>query len=151
MPSSQIIKNNSYSWLCGRSCNFLPLSTMGHYYHCRVLYPQFVPSWKNKIRGSNARAAVWLKFTTCFFNDILSSPPFFSLSGQCDEPLGLESGALEDHNLLASSSFDTHSTGPHNARWVRYFLPVPSLTVGMWNFHFRAFLVLVSSIDLSLR
>ena len=35
---------------------------------------------------------------------------------QCNETLGLESGKIENQALSASSSYDEHSTGPHNAR-----------------------------------
>ena len=41
---------------------------------------------------------------------------FFSLSAQCIAPLGMESGAIEDSRISASSSFEDSTVGPHNAR-----------------------------------
>ncbi len=40
----------------------------------------------------------------------------FRSAGHCNNTLGLESGDIDDGALSASSSFDDHSTGPHNAR-----------------------------------
>jgi hypothetical protein len=37
--------------------------------------------------------------------------------GQCVGALGMESGAIRDEDIAASSSFDGASVGPHNARY----------------------------------
>ena len=37
-------------------------------------------------------------------------------TGSCNETLGLESGDILDEHITASSSFDSHNTGPQNAR-----------------------------------
>ena len=52
----------------------------------------------------------------------VSSPLFSLTTGQktCNETLGLESGKIENEALSASSSYDEHSTGPHNARYVHH-------------------------------
>ncbi|XP_054276180.1 discoidin domain-containing receptor tyrosine kinase B-like [Macrosteles quadrilineatus] len=36
--------------------------------------------------------------------------------GQCDVPLGMESGAIPDQDITASSAYDSGSVGPHHAR-----------------------------------
>ena len=38
------------------------------------------------------------------------------ITGSCNETLGLESGDILDEHITASSSFDSHNTGPQNAR-----------------------------------
>merc|ERR1719192_2603472 len=75
-------------------------------------HPRFFSDWKPRL------ALIFLAFACARLENTTSASKTSTsnFAGQCDEPLGLESGALEDHNLLASSSFDTHSTGPHNAR-----------------------------------
>ena len=42
--------------------------------------------------------------------------------GQCVGALGMESGAIRDEDIAASSSFDGASVGPHNARYVQFNL-----------------------------
>ncbi len=37
-------------------------------------------------------------------------------SATCIGPLGMESGAIKDDDISASSSFEHASVGPHNAR-----------------------------------
>ena len=39
------------------------------------------------------------------------------LLGRCVGALGMESGAIRDEDIAASSSFDGASVGPHNARY----------------------------------
>lgn len=39
-------------------------------------------------------------------------------SGQCRTALGMEEGKIPDHAISASSSYETKSVGPQNARWV---------------------------------
>ena len=42
---------------------------------------------------------------------------FVTQLGRCIGPLGMESGAIRDEDIAASSSFDGASVGPHNARY----------------------------------
>ena len=43
-------------------------------------------------------------------------------AGQCQTALGMESGAIPDHAITASSSFEEGSVGPESARSVDQFL-----------------------------
>ena len=71
----------------------------------------------------------------------VSSPLFSLTTGQktCNETLGLESGKIENEALSASSSYDEHSTGPHNARYVHYLnlLGWPTFVACGWKKGFR--------------
>lgn len=40
----------------------------------------------------------------------------FIFAAQCIAPLGMESGAIPDVDITASSSFDSGNVGPHRAR-----------------------------------
>ena len=42
--------------------------------------------------------------------------------GQCQTALGMESGAIPDHAITASSSYEEGSVGPESARSVDQFL-----------------------------
>lgn len=39
---------------------------------------------------------------------------------QCISPLGMESGAIKDSDITASSSFDNGNVGPHHGRYIIY-------------------------------
>jgi len=41
---------------------------------------------------------------------------YFSVSAQCIAPLGMESGAIKDEDITASSSFDSSNVGPQHGR-----------------------------------
>ena len=41
---------------------------------------------------------------------------FFLFTAQCKAALGMESGAIKNEDITASSAFDNSSVGPHNAR-----------------------------------
>lgn len=43
-------------------------------------------------------------------------------AGQCQTALGMESGAIPDHAITASSSYEEGSVGPESARSVVQFL-----------------------------
>lgn len=44
----------------------------------------------------------------------------FSFAEECGAALGMESGAIKDEDINASSSHSIVSVGPQTARWVEY-------------------------------
>lgn len=40
----------------------------------------------------------------------------FVISAQCGAPLGMESGAIKDEDITASSSFESGNVGPQHGR-----------------------------------
>lgn len=44
----------------------------------------------------------------------------FNFAGNCKSPLGMESGAIADFQITASSAHDIGNVGPQHARYVYY-------------------------------
>lgn len=46
---------------------------------------------------------------------------YFVFAVRCNSPLGLESGAVADRDITASSAYDWGSVGPQHARYLLIF------------------------------